>query len=155
MSLFNEQVRTPSNRYKLMKIVAHIKLPAQLEYLQKFIDFVASCSREQGFEKKRVHEIELATEEALVNIFNYAYKETNGYVEIICKLDDNKRFIIEIVDTGIAFNVLSVTAPDISADISERQLGGLGVFLIKEVMDEVLYRYEDNKNKLSLIIDKR
>ena len=138
-----------------MKIVAHIKLPAQLEYLQKFIDFVASCSREQGFEKKRVHEIELATEEALVNILNYAYKETNGYVEIICKLDDNKRFIIEIVDTGIAFNVLSVTAPDISADISERQLGGLGVFLIKEVMDEVLYRYEDNKNKLSLIIDKR
>jgi anti-sigma regulatory factor (Ser/Thr protein kinase) len=137
-----------------MKIIARIKLPAQIEYLRKFIDFVATCSREQGFEKKRVHQIELATEEALVNIFKYAYKETKGDVEIICKLDDNKRFIIEIVDTGIAFNVLSVTAPDISADISERQLGGLGVFLIKEVMDAVLYRYEDNKNILALIMVK-
>ncbi len=137
-----------------MKIYARIKLPAQLEYLQKFIDFVATCSREQGFKKKRIHEIELATEEALVNIFNYAYRETKGDVEIIFKLDDNKRFIIEIVDTGIPFNVLSVAAPDIYADISERQLGGLGVFLIKEVMDAVHYRYEDNKNILTLIVIK-
>ena len=138
-----------------MKIYARIKLPAQLEYLQKFIDFVATCSREQGFEKKRVHEIELATEEALVNIFYYAYKENNGDVEIICKLDDNKRFIIEVIDTGIPFNVLSVAAPDITADLSERQTGGLGVFLIKKVMDAVQYRHEGNKNILSLIIVKK
>ena len=137
-----------------MKIYARIKLPAQLEYLQKFIDFVATCSREQGFKKKRIHEIELATEEALVNIFNYAYKETNGDVEIIFKLDDNKRFIIEIVDTGIPFNVLSVAAPDSTGDISERQTGGLGVFLIKKFMDAVQYRHEGNKNILSLILVK-
>jgi len=137
-----------------MKIYARIKLPAHLEYLQKFINFVATCSREHGFKKKRVHEIELATEEALVNIFNYSYKEKKGDVEIICKLDDTNRFIIEIVDTGIPFNVLSVSAPDISADISERQLGGLGVHLIKNFMDEVHYRHEGNKNILNLIIVK-
>ena len=137
-----------------MKIHAQIKLPAHFEYLPDFIDFVATCSRDQGFEKKKVHQIELATEEALVNIFDYAYKENNGDVEIICKLDNNKRFIIEIIDTGTPFNVLSVAAPDIYADISERQLGGLGVFLIKEVMDAVHYRYEDNKNILTLIIIK-
>jgi len=137
-----------------VKIYARIKLPAQLEYLQKFIDFVATCSREQGFEKKRVHEIELATEEALVNIFYYAYKENNGDVEIICKLDNNTRFIIEVVDTGIPFNVLSVAAPDITADLSERQTGGLGVFLIKKFMDAVQYRHEGNKNILSLILVK-
>jgi len=135
-----------------VKIIARIKLPAQIEYLQKFIDFVSTCSREQGSEKKRVYEIELATEEALVNIFNYAYKETNGDVEITCKLDDGKRFIIEIVDTGIPFNILSVEAPDTTADVSERRIGGLGVFLIKEFMDEVQYRHEGNKNILSLII---
>jgi len=137
-----------------MKIIAQIKLPAQLEYLQRFIDFVATCSRKQGSGKKRVYEIELATEEALVNIFNYAYKETNGDVEIICKVDDNKRFIIEIIDTGIPFNVLSVEAPDTTAGISERRIGGLGVFLIKEFMDDVQYRHEGNKNILSLIIVK-
>jgi len=147
-------MRRLSKRYKPLKIIARIKLPAQLEYLQKFIDFVATCSREQGFEKKRVHEIELATEEALVNIFNYAYKENNGDVEIICKVDNSKRFIIEIVDTGIPFNVLSVAAPDITAPIPERRIGGLGVFLIKEFMDDVQYRHEENKNILSLIIGK-
>jgi anti-sigma regulatory factor (Ser/Thr protein kinase) len=135
-----------------VKIYDRIKLPAHLEYLHKFIDFVARCSREQGFDKNRVHEIELATEEALVNIFDYAYKENNGEVEIFCKLDDNKRFIIEIVDTGTPFNVLSVASPDITADISDRQLGGLGVFLMKEFMDAVQYRHEGNKNILSLII---
>jgi len=98
--------------------------------------------------------MELATEEALVNIFNYAYKETKGDVEIICKLDDDKRFIIEIVDTGIPFNVLSVAAPDSTGDISERQTGGLGVFLIKKFMDAVQYRHEGNKNILSLILVK-
>ena len=138
-----------------MKIISRLKLPAQLEYLQEFIDFVATCSRDQGFMKKKVHEIELATEEALINIFKYAYKEIKGDVEITCKIDDSKRFIIEIVDTGTPFNVLSVTAPDITADISERKLGGLGIFLIKQTMDEVHYQYEDNKNKLSLIMDKR
>ena len=138
-----------------MQIYDRIKLPAHLEYLPKFIDFVTTCSREQGFEKKRIREIELATEEALVNIFDYAYKEDNGDVEIICKLDDSKRFILEVVDTGIPFNVLSVSSPDITADISERQLGGLGVFLIKEFIDAVQYRHEGNKNILSLIIDKR
>lgn len=129
-------------------------MPAHIEYLHKFIDFVATCSRKQGFEKKRVHEIELATEEALVNIFNYAYKGNNGDVEIICKLDDNTRFIIEVVDTGVPFNVLSVAAPDITADISERQTGGLGVFLINKFMDAVQYRHEGNKNILSLILVK-
>lgn len=138
-----------------MKIIARIKLPAQIEYLQTFIDFVATCSQEQGFEKKRIHEIELATEEALVNIFNYAYIEKNGEGEIICKVDDNERFIIEIVDTGVPFNVLSVEAPDITADISERRIGGLGVFLIKKFMDAVQYRHEGNKNILSLIIVKK
>lgn len=138
-----------------MKIYDRIKLPARLEYLHKFIDFVATCSREQGFKKKRVHEIELATEEALVNIFDYAYKENNGDVEIICKLDDNKRFIIEIIDTGVPFNVLSVASPDTTADISERHLGGLGVFLIKKFTDAIQYRHENNKNILSLIIKRR
>jgi len=69
-------------------------------------------------------------------------------------LDDNKRFIIELVDTGIPLNILSVAAPDITVDISERLIGGLGVFLIKKFMDAVQYRHEGNKNILSLIMDK-
>lgn len=137
-----------------MKVLSHIKLPARLEYLQTFVDFVSSCAGEQGFSQKRINEIELATEEALVNIFNYAYKEREGEVEIICKLDKNNNFILEIVDSGFPFNVLSVEDPDITADISERQIGGLGVLLMKKLTDSVQYRYEGDKNILSLIVFK-
>jgi serine/threonine-protein kinase RsbW len=137
-----------------LKVCATITLPAQLSYLQTFIDFITSCSRDQGFNQKKIHEIELAAEEALVNIFNYAYEGNNGDVEIICRIDDDERFILEIIDTGIPFNVLSVKDPDISADISERRIGGLGVFLMKKIMDAVHYRREGNKNILTLIVKK-
>ena len=99
-------------------------------------------------------EIELAAEEALVNIFKYAYEGTTGDVEIICKIDDADRFILEIIDTGIPFNLHSVRDPDISADISDRSIGGLGVFLMKKLMDAIHYRREGNKNILSLIMHK-
>lgn len=137
-----------------MKILRQKIIPARLEYLQKSLDLVSSCARDQGFNKKKVLEIELAAEEALVNIFTYAYKGKEGNVEIACKLDnlDNEKFIIEIADSGEPCNVLSIADPDIRADISERQPGGLGVFLMKNLMDDVQYAYEGNKNILRLII---
>jgi serine/threonine-protein kinase RsbW len=138
-----------------MKILRQETIPARLEYLRKSLDLVSSCARDQGFNQKKVLEIELAAEEALVNIFTYAYKGKEGDVEIACKLDnnfDNEKFTIEIADSGEPFNVLSVADPDICADISERQPGGLGIFLMKKLMDDVQYAYDGNKNILRLII---
>jgi anti-sigma regulatory factor (Ser/Thr protein kinase) len=140
--------------YKSLELYERIKHPARIEYLQNFIDFVATCSRKLGFEKKRVQEIELATEEALVNIFNYAYKAKIGDVEIICKLDDSTRLIIEIVDTGVPFNVFSDEATFNAVASSKCRIGGRGVALIKRFMDEVQYRHEGQKNILSLIVEK-
>ena len=137
-----------------MKVLSQIKLSARLEYLQKSMDLISSCARDQGFNQNKILEIELAAEEALVNIFKYAYKTREGDVEIICGLDNNGNFILEISDTGEPFNVLSVADPDITADISERQIGGLGVFLMKKLTESVQYRYEGDKNILSLIVFK-
>jgi serine/threonine-protein kinase RsbW len=137
-----------------MKVLSQIKIPARLEYLQKSMDLISSCARDQGFNQNKILEIELAAEEALVNIFKYAYKTREGDVEIICGLDNNENFILEISDTGEPFNVLSVADPDITADISERQIGGLGVFLMKKLTESVQYRYEGDKNILSLIVFK-
>jgi len=135
-----------------MKILSQKTIPARLEYLRKSLDLVSSCARDQGFNQNKILEIELAAEEALVNIFNYAYKGREGDVEIICKLDNSNNLIIEITDSGEPFNILSVADPDIRADISERQPGGLGVFLMKKLMDSIQYRYQGNKNILRLII---
>ena len=136
-----------------MHLPSRIKLQAKLENLEQFIDFVSLCANKQEVDKKKIFEIEISTEEALVNIFNYAYQNIEGDVEVSCKSDDDK-FIIEIEDSGVPFNLLSLKEPDTSLDISERGIGGLGIFLIKKLMDNVQYRREENRNILTLVVSK-
>jgi serine/threonine-protein kinase RsbW len=136
-----------------MQILFSIKLFAKLENLERLMKSVSVCAKEQGFDQKRISEIELATEEAFVNICNYSYPEKTGEVEISCKLDDG-HFIIEMIDSGIPFDMTSFSVPDPIGDIDERKIGGLGVFLIKKVMDEVRYHRENERNILNLIAKK-
>ena len=114
---------------------------------------VCDSAQIQGFARKKIGEIELAAEEAWVNICNYAYPEQSGDVEVIGKADDNN-FIIEIIDSGIPFDITSLPDPDIAVDADQRKIGGLGAFLIKKMVDEVRYRRENNRNILNLIIEK-
>jgi anti-sigma regulatory factor (Ser/Thr protein kinase) len=139
-----------------MVIPTTIKLPAKLDSLYNFMEFVSSCAKEQGFSKERITEIELALEEILVNIIKYAYNDCSldGDIEITCSNDCAQSFVIEIVDSGKAFDVLSVREPDISAGIDERQIGGLGIFFVKRLMADVRYLREEDQNKLTLVIMK-
>ena len=137
-----------------MAIPSTITLPGTLDSLYPFMDFVTSCAREQGFTGEKISEIELALEEVLVNIIKHAYKECgiDGEIEITCTIDDDRSLVIEIADSGTPFDIFSSREPDISLDISERQIGGLGIFFVKKLMDEVRYRREDDQNKLTLVI---
>jgi anti-sigma regulatory factor (Ser/Thr protein kinase) len=135
-----------------MQLLSQLKLPAEISNLRKFIELVSSCAEKQGFSPERITEIEVATEEVLVNVCHYAYQDGNGDVKVSCILDDTNRFVIEIEDAGIPFDVLSIGEPDLIDDIDERKVGGLGVFIIRELVEDVQYRREDNKNILKLVI---
>src|SRR4030042_4993053 len=100
-----------------MHVLSTIRLPAKLDNLYKFMDVVSHCAKEQGFTQKSIYDIELVMEEALVNIFNYAYKGKTGDVEVICFIDNDRRFIVDIIDSGVPFNVLSHKQPDLTSDI--------------------------------------
>lgn len=133
-----------------------LKLAALVENLDRFISFVHACAEECGFEGKRAMEIELAVEEALVNIFNYAYPkkaypEKEGQVEMQCDLKADKKFVIEIHDRGIPFNVFSSSVPDTTSDIGDREIGGLGIFFIKKVADEMKYSRNGGMNILTIV----
>jgi serine/threonine-protein kinase RsbW len=130
---------------------SRLKLPARIENLESFIKVAASYATELGFKQKRIKEIELAVEETLVNICNHAYQGGEGHVEMVCS-DEGGLFIIDILDDGIPFNILTLPEPDVTAGIKEDKIGGLGVLLIKKLMDDVQYRREADKNRLSLII---
>jgi len=136
-----------------MKVLMTVALPAKLENLEGWVKSVSDCAASQGFDPKRIREIELAAEEALVNICNYAYPEKPGDAEVICRIDGN-RFIVEIIDSGIPFDMTSLPDPDVTADADQRKIGGLGAFLVKKMVDEVRYRRENNRNILTLIVEK-
>jgi anti-sigma regulatory factor (Ser/Thr protein kinase) len=130
-----------------------LKLLAKVAHLPQWTQFIVACAQEQGLPTKRLQDIELALEEALVNVCQYAYPETAGEVEVTCTVDAQQRFIIDIVDQGIPFDPLSLAAPALTDDLADRQVGGLGVFLIRRLMDEVSYRRVDDQNILQLIVD--
>ncbi|QTA88447.1 ATP-binding protein [Desulfonema magnum] len=134
-----------------MNFLSQITLPATLDNLSEFIESVKSCAKKQGFSQKRISEIELSLEEVLVNIFDYAYKKNEtGDVKVSYGPDDDNHFVIQIEDAGMPFDMLSLDKPDLTADVSEREIGGIGVFLVRELMDDVQYRRENAKNILTL-----
>jgi serine/threonine-protein kinase RsbW len=126
------------------------KASANLENLEKLQKFIANFASTQGYSDKRILEIELSCEEALVNIINYAYpNEGRGDVEINCKIDQEGGFIIELIDSGQPFDPNSPPDPDIKENISDRRIGGLGNVLIKKFVDEIKYKRYQNKNVLT------
>ena len=94
--------------------------------------------------------INLVLEEALSNIMFYAFKN-NGKHEIKISVSlTNKKLIIKIIDNGIPFDPLSLQQPDITLPAEQRPIGGLGVFLISQIMDSMSYTRQMNQNILTL-----
>jgi len=132
-----------------------ITLSAAIDNLPEAIAFVSSCAGECGLSERRMQDVHLAVEEAVVNIIHHAYAGGRGDFEIACFSRRDGSLIIEISDKGPPFNVLSAPEPDMDADIAERKIGGLGIHLIKKLMDEVDYRYEDYRNILTLTVSNK
>jgi len=134
--------------------LSQVNFPATRSHLNQFIESVVGSAKDQAFDEQKIGLIRLAVEEALVNVFNYAYPEAVGEVVLRCLLDDRERFIIEIEDSGAPFNVLTVSEPILAVPLSERKIGGLGIHLIRQFTDDVEYRREGGKNLLRLIVEK-
>lgn len=93
--------------------------------------------------------IELSIEEAVENVVRYAYEGGIGWLEAGTHLDDKSLILtIELRDAGKPFNPLEEADPDITLSANERPVGGLGIYLCKQMMDNITYRYEDGNNVL-------
>lgn len=119
-------------------------------------DFVGGIARVGGFDERDVYNIQLATDEAASNIIEHAYEGvTDGILDLSCGMDKNAITII-LVDYGEPFDPSVIPFPDLKADLSERKIGGLGIFLMRKLMDEVHYEpREDKSNILTMIKRKR
>ncbi|WP_051412250.1 ATP-binding protein [Halonatronum saccharophilum] len=130
-----------------------VKLPASMNYFDSMMSFILSKLEELPCNDKTTSsKLRLACEEALLNVIKYAYNREVGYVEIVCKSDrKSKKIILEIVDEGVEFNPLEARVPKLNMSLEERVAGGLGVYIMKEVMDDLRYRREGEKNILTLV----
>ena len=95
--------------------------------------------------------IELAVEEIFVIIASCAYPSDSGDVTITADISGSpKTLTVVFQDSGTPFDPLSKDDPDITIPVEQRRVGGLGIFLVKDNMDEVTYRYADSKNTLTI-----
>ena len=116
------------------------------------IDFVGEELEKYDCPAKALFQVEVAIEEILVNIMNYAGLTAGDGVEVRCDvLDDPLRVVVQFLDGGIPFDPLAARDPDTSAEALMDREGGLGIFMVKQMMDEVSYTYENGKNTLTIL----
>ncbi len=125
-------------------------LPARVENLDEVQSFVAERVGENGSPKTQM-QLDLAVEEIFVNIASYAYAPGEGKAAVRVELSDEPgRVTVTFRDRGVPYNPLEREDPDVTALAAERKLGGLGIFLTKQLMDDVQYQYTNGQNILTL-----
>ena len=124
-----------------------LRLPARLESVRRFQDFVRKKIPDWGFQHLSA-KIELALEEILVNVVRYAYGDGIGDIQLSCKMTDDKELQVEVVDWGKPFNPLTRQSLDPHQDVRSRPIGGWGVALVREMAHRLEYLNENGKNIL-------
>jgi anti-sigma regulatory factor (Ser/Thr protein kinase) len=125
--------------------------PADVTCLDAVQDFVRNLMEKAGIARGVIGRVELAVEEVFVNIALYAYKESKsgGDVTVRC-FASSETVSIEFVDSGAPFNPMEREDPDVTLGIAEREAGGLGIFMVKKIMDTTEYHREGEKNVLRI-----
>lgn len=127
-----------------------LTLPNDIETIPQLNEFIDTIADEVGLDMSFTMSLNLALEEAVVNVMTYAYPEgTIGYVNIEIKTD-GKQFTCILSDSGTPFDPTQNPEADTTLSAEERPIGGLGIHLIRQIMDTVTYKYIDNNNVLTL-----
>lgn len=129
-----------------------LTVPATSGRLAKVLHFIdkelSQCACSDPVRMK----IAVAVEEIYINIVNYAYHPDVGDATVRCAVCENPlRIIIDFLDGGKPYNPLGRKDPDISLSAQDRSIGGLGVYVVKKMMDDVEYEYKDGKNIFTIV----
>lgn len=126
-------------------------IEAELSNLDEVLAFVDAHLEEAGCGMKEQMQLDVAVEEIYVNIAHYAYVPQTGTAKISVDIDTDKRqIVVEFRDSGVEFDPLAKPDPDTTLSAEERQIGGLGIYMVKKSMDDVTYSRENGENILTL-----
>ena len=113
--------------------------------------FVHKSIEQFEVSKRTLMQLDLVVEEIFVNIANYAYSPNTGLVKILLQTDIEPLSIsLTFIDSGVPYNPLEKSDPDVDLSADDRQIGGLGIFLTKNLVDDMSYQFVDGQNILQL-----
>lgn len=127
-----------------------LTVPAGDDRLEAVQDFVGQTLALAGCPRELETQIQIAVEELFVNIAHYAYAPGTGEVEIGCALEEAGSVVIRFRDWGVPFDPLAEEDADVSLSAGERKIGGLGICLVKHIMDGAAYLRRDGQNILTV-----
>ena len=131
-----------------------LRMKAVLENVPRAIECVTEWAQKAGFDERALYKIQLAVDEACANVVDHAYTGAEpGDIEVSCRLSD-RLLTIRVRDWGEGFDLGGVKDPDLEAPLEERSLGGLGLFLVRQVMDDVQFTSDPEQGN-ELMMSKR
>jgi len=129
----------------------NLTVNASEDNLPGILEFIDAQLETVGASPKTQFQIDLAVEELYVNIVHYAYAPDAGNVTIQFDFSGEPPLVeIQFIDEGNPYNPLANPEPDITLTAEDRNIGGLGVMMVKKTMDALAYRFENNKNILTI-----
>jgi anti-sigma regulatory factor (Ser/Thr protein kinase) len=132
-------------------MIKELHIKNDIKQLSLLDGFLKESIWEFGLDDVVFMNLKLAIEETVVNIISYAYPGKREERITICLEYSINRLVVVITDTGITFDPTSLKRPDISLPLEDRPIGGLGTFLVRQLMTNVSYTRMDNKNILTMI----
>lgn len=133
-----------------MNIMAKLTVEATKENTGKVSAFVEAELEKLECPIKELAQINVAVDELYCNIASYAYPDSQGTADIIVQSPQNNTVAITFEDGGVPYDPLKKPDPDVTLRAEERKIGGLGIYIVKKTMDSVEYKYQDNKNVLTI-----
>ncbi|HOJ18456.1 MAG: ATP-binding protein [Ignavibacteriales bacterium] len=137
-----------------MTQVASLQITNDLKEIARVISIIEECSSNIPLSFDVENAIELSLDELLTNIISYGYNDNDSHlitVDLWLEGEDDSKFvIIRLVDDGVKFNPLEKKEVDLDLPLEEKQIGGLGIHLVKKLMDELHYERREDKNVLTL-----
>lgn len=128
-----------------------LDIQAATEKLTEVLDFVNEQLEKADCPPRTLIQINVAVEEIFANIASYAYAPGTGRAVIRVEVEgEPPTATITFIDSGVPYDPLAKADPDVTLSAQERQIGGLGIYMVKKSMDDVLYEYKDGKNILKL-----
>ena len=127
-----------------------IILQNRISELERLRDAIQEFAEKHGVPSEAAFDINLALEELLTNIINYGYTD-DAIHEIRLTIQKGRHAVrLDLEDDGVPFDPTKLERPDVDQDISQRKIGGLGIFLVGKLMDSTSYRRESNRNIIVL-----